>query len=279
MDVPPTYTSQVYKNGSAPYTVGNAEGVQPGPRTLQMALATSPNTGFVALQEKVGLSNVADMAYRLGMRHSMRDVNESGELLKPDRSNGPAVIDKVKKGNYGGFTLGHTPTSVLELSNVAATIVSGGVYCPPSPIEEIRDRHGNPVPLKEQRCEQAVSQQVADSLAQGMGKDDTEGTSKVAAQAAGWNRPMIGKTGTTQQSKSAGFIGATPQVAGAVLTFADGNRTRPICDGGGDAPPFLCGNGNIYGGKVPARTWFDAMNKIIAGQPVVPLPGGPPPPP
>ncbi len=277
LDVPPSYTSRVYKNGSAPYTVNNAEGVQPGPRTLQMALATSPNTAFVALQERVGLNNVVDMASRLGLRIGMNRVNTSGQTLKSDGSNGLSQADAIKKGNRGAFTLGYSPTSVLELSNVAATIMSGGVYCPPTPIEEVKDRHGNPLPLNDAPCEQAISPQVAAALAQGMSKDDTDGTSRTAAQAAGWTRPMIGKTGTTQEHKSAAFLAATPQMAGAVLTYADGSSPEGICDSGGDAPPFLCGKsgGNIYGGKVPARTWFAAMTKIHEGLPVAPLPGTP----
>ncbi|PFG99161.1 membrane peptidoglycan carboxypeptidase [Saccharopolyspora erythraea NRRL 2338] len=281
IDVPPSYTSRVYKNGTAPYTVGNADGVQPGPRTLQMALATSPNTAFVALQERAGLSNVVDMAARLGLRHGMLGVNSSGQTLKDDGSNGPSQAEVIKKGNRGAFTLGYTPTSVLELSNVAATIMSDGVYCPPTPLEEVKDRNGNIVPLNEGACEQAIAPHVANQLAQGMSKDDTDGTSRQAAQAVGWNRPMIGKTGTTQEHKSAGFLAATPQMAGAVLTYADGNSPQGICDGGGDAPPYLCGKhgGNIYGGKVPARTWFDAMTRIHEGLPSAPLPGAPAPPP
>jgi membrane peptidoglycan carboxypeptidase len=280
VDTPPQYTSHVYKSGDAPYTVGNAEGEIPGPRTLQMALATSPNTAFVPLEERAGLTNVVDMAYRLGLRHSMHDVNESGEPLNADGSNGPSQADAVKNANRGAFTLGYTPTSVLELSNVAATVISHGVYCPPNPIEGIKDRYGNPVPIKQAPCEQVLSPQLADELAQGLSKDNTDGTSKQAAQAAGWNRPVAAKTGTTEESKSAGFLAATPQMAGAVLTYADGNSPEGICDSGSNAPPYLCGqNGNIYGGKVPARTWYDAMTKILAGLPAVALPGTPAPPP
>ena len=274
IDVPPSYTSQVFKNGTAPYTVSNAEGVQPGPRTLQMALATSPNTAFVKLEEQVGLNNAVDMASKLGLRQGMNGVNSSGSTLDEDGSNGPSQAEAVKRNNRGAFTLGYTPTSVLELSNVAATIMSGGKWCPPTPVEEVTDRNGNPVPLKEAPCEQVISPQVAGQLAQGMSLDDKVGTSKQAAQAAGWNRPLMGKTGTTQEHKSAAFLGATPQMAGAVLTYADGSRPRGICDSGGDAPPFLCGEGNIYGGKVPARTWYDAMMQVHAPLPVVPLPGG-----
>jgi membrane peptidoglycan carboxypeptidase len=280
IDVPPSYKSTVYANGGPPYVVGNAEGVKPGPRTLQMALATSPNTAFVILEEKAGLANVVDTAYRMGLRSSLAGVNADGQALEPDGSNGPSQMDLVKKTNQGAFTLGATPTSVLELSNVAATISSHGVYCPPNPVEGIWDRHHRPVPLVQKPCEQAIPPQVADELAQGMSKDDNGGTSDAAAKAAGWKRPLLAKTGTTQQSQSAAFLGSTPQMAGAVLTYADGNHPQGICDGGGSAPPFLCGaNGNIYGGKVPAQTWYETMNKVHEGLPVVPLPdsGTPPP--
>jgi membrane peptidoglycan carboxypeptidase len=276
IDVPPSYTSRVYHNANGgPYVVGNADGEKPGRRSLQMALATSPNTAFVALEEKVGLGNVVDMAYRMGLRTSMRGVNAAGQPLRPDGKNGPSLADAIKINNQGAFTLGYTPTSVLELANVAATISSHGVYCPPDPIEDVRDRSGHPVPINHAPCEQVLSPQVADELGQGMSKDDTAGTSEGAAAQAKWKRPILAKTGTTQQSQSAAFLGSTPQMAGAVLTYADGTHPEGICDGGANSPPYLCGeNGNIYGGNVPARTFYDAMSKIHAGLPVVPLAGG-----
>jgi membrane peptidoglycan carboxypeptidase len=166
----------------------------------------------------------------------------------------------VKQDKVGAFTLGVTVTSVLELANVGATLVSDGTWCPPSPIEQVLDRDGRPVDIKEAPCEQAVEPALARTLAQAMSKDTVDGgTGATAARAAGWDRQMLGKTGTTQNHQSAGFLGATPQLAGAVLTFSDSDRPKPICDGN---RPYLCETGNIYGGKVPARTWFDAMKPL-----------------
>ena len=268
---PGSYTSKIYKNGSRPYTVGNAEGVKPGPRSLQDALATSPNTAFVALQERVGLNPTVDMATRLGMRQTMTRSNTSGEPVAANGSNGPTQAESVKEKNVGAFTLGYAPTSPLELGNVAATVISGGTWCPPTPISEITNRDGKPVSITEAPCEQVVDRELANSLAVGMSKDDkTGGTSEQAANGSGWKRPVMGKTGTTESYQSAGFIGATPQFAGSVLTFTDGGRPQGICD---STPPRLCGsNGNIYGGKVPARTWYNAMKPIHEGLPVLQLP-------
>ncbi|TWF94319.1 membrane peptidoglycan carboxypeptidase [Saccharopolyspora dendranthemae] len=269
---PGSYTSQVYRNGSKPYTVGNAEGVAPGPRTLQKALATSPNTAFVALQERVGLDPTVDMAVRLGMRQTLLHNTSAGDPVTPNNSNGLSQAEDVKQKNIGAFTLGFAPTSPLELSNVGATIMSGGTWCPPTPIEQILDRNGNPVSITEDPCEQAVDEPLANAMAIGMSKDDQGGgTAEQAASGAGWSRPVASKTGTTEAHQSAGFLGATPQYAGSVLTFSDGTSPQGICD---SDPPTLCGanGGNIYGGKVPARTWFNAMKVIHEGLPVEPLP-------
>ncbi|MFE2755558.1 transglycosylase domain-containing protein [Actinosynnema sp. NPDC059335] len=270
IDVPKLYTSRVYKDGNKPYTVKNA-GEYKEKMTLTEALAQSPNTGFIILQEKAGLNNVVDMAYRLGLRESMQGVNNAGDPLKADGSNGPSQGDTYKRDNSGSFTLGAGPTSVLELSNVAATIVSGGKWCPPTPVEKIVDRNGRPVPLKEIPCDQAVAPEVANALATAMSHDTKPGGTAAGA-ATGWTRPMIGKTGTTENHWSVAFIGATPQFAGAVMTFTDGVAPQVICNG---TPPRLCGTndaGGVYGGQVAAPTWFNAMRVIHEGKPQVDLP-------
>ncbi|CCH33443.1 Glycosyltransferase, family 51 [Saccharothrix espanaensis DSM 44229] len=270
IDVPATYTSKVYKDSGKGYTVRNA-GKYPEKMTLTDALAQSPNTAFIILEEKAGLNNVVDMAHRLGLRESMQGVNKDGNPLKPDGSNGPSQGDVYKRDNSGSFTLGAGPTSILELSNVAATIMSGGKWCPPTPVEKVTDRNGNPVQLKEAPCDQAVAPEVANALATGMSADvKPSGTAHGAAN--GWNRPMIGKTGTTEDHWSVAFIGATPQFAGAVMTFTDGVAPQVICNG---SPPRLCGtndSGGVFGGQVAAPTWFNAMRTIHGDAEIKPLP-------
>ncbi|WP_116205780.1 transglycosylase domain-containing protein [Amycolatopsis circi] len=261
------------------YCVGNA-GNYGDSTTLQNALATSPNTAFVALEDKIGSTGPGiDMAIKLGMRDTMASnpgggrvdpkSNDSGKNQTQAQAYGP-------KGNYpgtGAFTLGFSPTSGLEMANVAATILSGGKWCPPTPLASVTDRDGKPVPIKEAACEQVVPEGLANTMAVGMSKDDQEpgGTSAKAAQAVGWNRPLVGKTGTTQNNGSATFVAGTPQMAGAAMVFRPEGGSGGLCyNGVGNVS--TCGTGNMFGGKTPAQTWFGAMTNIMKDQPVVGLP-------
>ncbi|HEY6422386.1 MAG TPA: penicillin-binding transpeptidase domain-containing protein, partial [Pseudonocardiaceae bacterium] len=255
------YTSRVFRDNGGPYSVTNAGKYRNGSVSLQTALAISPNTTFVALEDRIGsIDPVVNMAFRLGMRQSL--------MAHDDR--GRTIGDAVKQERRGSYTLGPEPTSPLDLANVGATLMSKGTWCPPTPINAMLDRNGAPVSLPEAPCEQVVPAGLANSLATGLSKDDQPGgTAFEAAQAAHWNRPILGKTGTTQNNRSAGFLGATPQYSGAVLVWPDGSRPAPICD---TDPPQLCGSGNIFGGKVPARTWFKAMSPLHDGLPVTSLP-------
>ncbi len=261
LQVTDSYTSRVFKDKGGGYTVTNAGKYQNGPISLQDALARSPNTTFVALEDRIGsIDPVVDMAYRLGMRQS----------LAAKDSRGRTIADAVKKERRGSYTLGPEPTSPLDLANVGATLMSGGTWCPPTPIDVVLDRHGTPVKVPEPPCEQAVPEGLANSLAVGLSKDDQPGgTAAAAARAARWNRPMVGKTGTTTANRSAGFVGATPQYSGAVLVWPDGSRPAGICDGN---PPRLCSNGNVFGGNIPAQTWFKTMVPLHEAVPVAPLP-------
>jgi membrane peptidoglycan carboxypeptidase len=289
IDVPAVYVSHRYVTGGRAdcprtghyddrwYCVTNATDTYPRSMTMQQALASSPNTGFVSLVDQIGMEPVLDMARRLGLRQSLR-TNELGQTPKVNaerRELSQPQSEYFK--DKPSFTLGPSPVSTLELANVAATLMSGGRWCPPTPIEAVLDRNGRPVPVAEPPCDQAVPDPLANTLVQGLSRDDDPdmaGTSAGAAAAAHWDRPLMAKTGTTQTNYSAGFVGAVPQYAGAVLTFNDGPRPRTIC---ATTPPRLEADcKGIFGGTVPAPTWYDAMTKILAGQPALPLPPGDP---
>ncbi|MEP6981454.1 MAG: transglycosylase domain-containing protein [Nakamurella sp.] len=265
IDSPAIYTSPLaptheFKNASENY---------PATMTLQRALATSPNTAFVALEDQVGLADVTSMAVKLGLRGYNLPA---GEVERGFASLAGSYADQVVQQKIASFTLGVSPVSPLELSNSGATVASNGMWCPPTPVASITDRDGNAVQWSQLACEQVVDPKLASSLAQAMEPDVTAdfGTAHASLQAAGWgSRPAAGKTGTTEDYKSSAFLGFTPYYSGATIVFDYDNGPQPIC-----RTPTLrtCtteeaqGGQGMSGGSVPAKTWGDAMTPLHAGK-------------
>ncbi|ANS25343.1 penicillin-binding protein [Rhodococcus opacus] len=256
LDVPGRFEARGMGSGGArgcpasTYCVENA-GKYPAALSVTDALAQSPNTAFVKLIQATGVAPTVDMAVRLGLR----SYAQPGTSGFDDRS----MADFQKDQNLGSFTLGPTWINPLELSNVAATLASHGKWCPPTPIDSVFDREGKPVSVTQQACEQVVEPGLADTLTNAMSKDDKPGgTSAGAAGSVGWTLPMAGKTGTTESHMSSGFLGFTNNFAAAVYVFGDSPTPGEICS----APLRPCGDGNLFGGNEPARTWYAAMNPI-----------------
>lgn len=256
LDVPGRFEARGMGSGGArgcpasTYCVENA-GKYPAALSVTDALAQSPNTAFVKLIQATGVAPTVDMAVRLGLR----SYAQPGTSGFDDRS----MADFQKDQNLGSFTLGPTWINPLELSNVAATLGSHGKWCPPTPIDSVFDREGKPVSVTQQACEQVVEPGLADTLTNAMSKDDKPGgTSAGAAGSVGWTLPMAGKTGTTESHMSSGFLGFTNNFAAAVYVFGDSPTPGEICS----APLRPCGDGNLFGGNEPARTWYAAMNPI-----------------
>ena len=265
LDVPFRFEARGMGNGGAKgcppatYCVQNAPNSRyPATMSVTNALAQSPNTAFVKLIQSVGVPAAVDMAVRLGMR-SYAAPGSSGQ---GDQS----LADLIKEQNLGSFTLGPVAINPLELSNVAATLSSGGKWCPPNPIDSIVDREGKPVPLTQQACEQVIDPGLANTLANAMSKDDQAGgTSAAAAGSVGWTYPMAGKTGTTESHRSSAFLGFTNAFAGSSYVYGDTPTPGEICS----FPLRNCGDGDLFGGNEPARTWYNAIKPVI--------PSGPPP--
>lgn len=265
LDVPGRFDAKGMGNGGArgcppaTYCVENA-GRYKSPMSVTEALATSPNTAFVKLIQAVGVTPTVDMAVRLGMR-SYTEPGTSGFTNQ-------SLADMIKEQNLGSFTLGPVAINPLELSNVAATLGSGGRWCPPSPIKEVVDRAGKTVPLTQQACEQVVEPGLANTLANAMSKDDISGTAAGAAKATGWNAPLSGKTGTTESHRSSAFVGFTNSLASAVYVYGDSPTPGEICS----FPLRACGGGDLFGGNEPARTFFNAIKPVLGNFPPPALP-------
>jgi membrane peptidoglycan carboxypeptidase len=260
LEVPPRFQAKGMGSGGAKgcpketWCVVNA-GNYRSPLNVTDALATSPNTAFAKLISLVGVQRTVDMAIKLGLR----SYGEPGTARDYDPDSNESLADFIKRQNIGSFTLGPFELNALELSNVGATLASGGVWCPANPVDKLIDRDGNEVAVTSEPCDQAVPEGLANTMANAMSKDALGGgTASGSAGAAGWNLPVSGKTGTTEAHRSSGFVGFTNHYAAANYIYDDSSSPSDLCS----SPLRRCGDGNLFGGNEPARTWFTAMKPL-----------------
>jgi membrane peptidoglycan carboxypeptidase len=233
----------------------NASPAMNGVQTMWSGFGMSVNTYFVQLEQRVGAENVVRMAERLGLKWRT-DVDQ--RMASPENANG-----------WGAFTLGVSDTTPVEMANAYATIAADGLYCEATPILSITDSKGNPVAAGQPKCSQAVSPEVAraavDATRCPPGDKPHRGScgawSTAPGIAAAVGRPMGGKTGTTDDTRSAWFVGFTPQLAAASF-IADPDNPFHVA-GDGNAPKT---NNSVAG----------MLRRGLEGQPVVDF--APPPP-
>ena len=141
MAVPPSgYASPIYVDGNGrPLPVANS-GNYAERMSLTDALALSPNTAFIKLEEFTGVPDVVDMAVRLGMKSL-----DSTPFVTPDgRRTDRSIAEVTKAQKQASFTLGVSPTSVLELANVGRHPGQRGQVVPAQPDREDHRRGGQP---------------------------------------------------------------------------------------------------------------------------------------
>ncbi|HSN06027.1 MAG TPA: penicillin-binding transpeptidase domain-containing protein, partial [Candidatus Angelobacter sp.] len=126
-------------------------------------------------------------------------------------------------------------------------------------LKEVRGANGGVLLALDPTPKQAFTPDIADTVNFALQKVVTDGTGK-AALALG--RPAAGKTGTTNDNKSALFAGYTPQLAAAVMLVKDGKDGNPVSMSG------VGGLRTVTGGSFPARIWTAFMRGALQGQPV-----------
>lgn len=190
-----------------------------GPTTLRNALKHSLNTVTVRLAQDIGMPLIGEYAKRFG------------------------VYDDVP--NYLSYALGAGETTTLRMAAAYSMLDNGGKRIKPTLIDRIQDRYGHTIYKHDQRecrgCDaQSFSantpeptlvdrrEQVLDpmtayqitSLMEGVVQGGT-----AAPAFAGFNKPIAGKTGTTNDWKDAWFIGFSPDLTIAVYLGYDKPRT------------------------------------------------------
>ena len=215
--------------------------------TVLKATEDSVNSAYVELADTVGLETVFNAAKRAG-------IPAEAVGMEPNLA----------------FTLGTASPHVIDIAAAYATFASRGLQVSPSYIQTITTGNGeilyklNPKPV------QAFSTDISDIVNYALQKVVTSGTGK-AAKALG--RPVAGKTGTTNDNKSALFAGYTPELATAVMFVKDGPDGQPMT---------LSGTGgmtSVTGGSYPARIFTAYMKAALRDLPVqkfADLPSGQP---
>ncbi|MGH8795039.1 MAG: transglycosylase domain-containing protein [Stackebrandtia sp.] len=187
----------------------NANEDMAGTRNMWSGMGMSVNTFFAQLIQRVGADNVVAMAERLGLQWR----NETDAYYAdPERSDG-----------WGAFTLGVSDTTPMEMAGAYATVAAEGVYCKPTPILKAIDAEGKEMQETAPQCRQEVSKKVARGAADAMrcvtgykaAKGDCGPWGTASQVYKDLNRPVAGKTGTTDSNRAAWFVGFTPQLAAA----------------------------------------------------------------
>ena len=155
--------------------------------------------------------------------------------------------------------IGSIAVHPIEMAAAYAAVADDGVYHAPSFIDHIVDRSGSTIYVGPSPGKQVVSPQVAAEATVALQAVVQSGTGTGAAL---YNRPVAGKTGTTNSSVDAWFNGFTPQMESTVW-MGNGNAEVPMLDVGGV--------GEVYGGTFPAHTWHDFMANALANLPAAPF--------
>ncbi len=188
-----------------------------GPSTMRLGIEKSRNLMTVRLAQTIGMEKVKDYAERFG------------------------VVDDLPTNLSN--SIGSAETTLLRLTNAYAMLVNGGRRITPTLIDRIQDRNGEtvyrhdtrvcsgcrasfwtnqPVPkLPDNReivTEPSTAYQMV-SMLQGV----VERGTGIRIKAVG--KPLAGKTGTSNDSNDAWFIGFSPDLAVGVFVGFDEPKT------------------------------------------------------
>ena len=204
-----------------------------GPHTLRWGVEQSRNLMTVRAASTVGMPKITDTARKLGV----------GDY-----------------GNYLSFALGAGDTTVSRLVNAYAILANQGRSVKPTTIDYVEDRNGKVIYRSDNRCalmdncnaadwdgkamprppnrtRQLVDPMAAFQMVHIMEGVITRGTAVVLRDL---NRPLFGKTGTTNGPTNVWFVGGTPDiVAGVYLGFDQPRPMGAYAQGGRIAAPVF----------------------------------------
>lgn len=215
--------------GSPDWTPRNYERNFSGPITLTTALEHSVNVATVRVSEAVGRENVIKVAEGLGFAQNLPNL--------------PSVA------------LGVGESDLLDMTGAYAGILNGGSSVTPYGLNTLTLK-GDSSPLFSKPGgigERVISEKSARELIYMMRQVVLHGTGG-RANIKGYE--IAGKTGTTQSSRDAWFIGFTADYVVGVWMGNDDNTPLK----------------GVTGGGLPAEIFHETMARVEDGQPAKPLP-------
>ncbi|MGF7006822.1 penicillin-binding protein 1A [Aminobacter sp. BE322] len=220
------------QTGTTSWTPKNYDGKAAGPSTLRTGIERSRNLMTVRLANDLGMQTVAEYAERFGVYDKMLPVL--------------------------AMSLGSGETTVMRMVSAYSVMANGGRQIKPSLIDRIQDRYGKTVYKHDERgCEGCVatewanqpepelidnSEQVLDPMTAYQITSMMEGVVQrgTAMTLRELDRPLAGKTGTTNDEKDAWFVGYTPNlVVGLYMGYDKPTPLGKGSTGGGIAAPIF----------------------------------------
>jgi penicillin-binding protein 1A len=217
----------------APIKIGkwspvNYNGKYYGDVTLATALAKSLNSVAAQLVMEVGAGSVVEAAQRVGIESELQANN--------------------------AIALGTSEVTPLELTAAYVPFANGGFRPEVHFVKRVTTPQGEVLyEDKSAQMPRVISPEIVGMMNVMMSETLSDGT----ATKARFHWPAAGKTGTSQKSRDAWFVGYTA------------NLTTGVWFGNDDGAPMK----KVTGGALPALAWHEFMTAAHEGVPVAPLPG------
>jgi penicillin-binding protein 1A len=214
--------------GGKKWSPKNSDESWRGPVRVREGLGASRNVVAVRVLKEVGLETAKSFARRLGVESKLVD-------------------------NYT-MVMGSSELTPLELVNAYATIASGGMYAEPRFIKRVESTRGETDTFEVEK-KRVLAEDVAYLLTSLMtsvveGYVDRTGQQRggTAHSLSELTQTVAGKTGTTNDTRDAWFVGFTPQLTtGAWVGFDDNRSLGP----------------KEYGGRVAGPIWLQYMQQVL----------------
>jgi penicillin-binding protein 1B len=189
-----------YKVNGKIWRPQNASPVKAETVSLRTAIALSVNLAAVDLAMKMGIEEVTRTVFRFGF----------STPLVP----------------YPSLALGAFEVAPLELSRAYCAFAADGMLPFPLSLKDVVDEYGKIIEGRHMRVENVISPGQAYMMNSLLRSVVTDGTAK-SLKNFGINQPVAGKTGTTNNSRDAWFVGYTPDILALVwVGFDDGTPMK-----------------------------------------------------